>query len=649
MPKEKRLTDIQSSILKYYSSKPFNSLDHFVNSYLKNVSKSIEKPILRNMVIEMGLTFGTQPSNIIQIEQSIEDRLGCKRNNNTLKDSCVMFENDNEFVYGKVSGYDGKKDTIDYYYIKFDNPTQIYINGKLQTVKKLNNSISENFVKEAVQNFYNNSIRQKSATSKYYGSLDLDTIPIERDMCEIFCTSNNILYPPDLNTQLTLYIMYTQTFVLDVIHDFEYSTVGDIFIDNYIKNIKMVFRKLGINGDLSQIIKDVFNKWDEDPETSMQRNKGLEKDNADWYVTRIFFQRNYLRTQERLELVMQNILEKLKNDVYGIFQIYPRFSLSTLIQANNLKIEQMYKENLNTLMVFDVVGEASKTPILQSFIKSYLDLKNYSSFPRDDNGNPVTVSELLSLAHFYDKGSRENRFISDINHIKLFNNLDVTESFVFTDGNVKIPVTILKYQLIAKRFYHTTTAKYEEGDPIDTTAILKQFGENEWDTDNTNQNSATKFLKDKMNNKSDKEIIKLALFKFLGDKAKRDIAYQSKKINVIQNTLTDNFNVLFKSNDNLSAMIASLEIPGTIFTSNLTAEIGEGVEFMCVKNGSKLKQIIKNYDFEPIPYNKGQEKLNSRKRSNLGISSDLAVVSFGKKKGISLKQMNADIKYLLDL
>jgi len=475
-----------------------------------------------------------------------------------------------------------------------------------------------------------------------------DEMNIERDMYKVFLSTpfgNN----SNLNNQVKFYILYTQTFVYDAIHDFGIKKSGynrdefmKAWIYKYKKNIRQVIQNLygkSFSNDESNIkdqmsfhnyIKDTFFNY-------IEADNAKEEDQSDNFkVTQIFYVSssvnpwNLLNEQDILQEMITSILNILEIPVTPINQFkslgYP---LDTVIYYNSVDKETPREcKGKKVIIVTDSPGSAAKTQYLQQYIKS---LKHYRI--NDTMINP------LSIAHLYDSSPSDK--LGVVNNIEIFNNTEVYEYFTFHKDNTNKKITpIIRYSIKNKNKPTLTITNF-----LFTPVV--------WSSNESRVDELKKTISDSTI-KTPELYIKTGLFKTLGDKAKRDFLYgiKTKQIKI---TGFDNFIEIFLANDILSAMIGAIDFEGSIISgSNIGIELASGVEFLGVRNHNKLNtknQIINQRDLDdpPIPCTEPGETytyVTTREDQEVTSKKRRVQYNFGKNSKLSLKSINMDIKEL---
>jgi len=333
--------------------------------------------------------------------------------------------------------------------------------------------------------------------------------------------------------QLKFYILYTMTYILDILHDFVDKKIDNI-LGNVIKFYKEQIRDT-IKQIAPEIVKDkllntiinLFAYTNEERTTENQQkviaSRIIGKDGKPlriklsngFNITQIFEDNalNLLRTQDDLQEVMESIL-----DIFGIELTEIADSLEEAIKKNS---ELTF---FSKILIGQDVVITSKVSYLRRLLKKY-----YESGKQD-------IYFFKSIADKYDSSGKKSEILNHLPDFVVNGPLHITEQFTI-NGVTK---TIIEYKI------------------NDDSASITNF---------MNEKFSLKFDKSDIKSVSEKakssNNFKFLLFKTIGDKAKKDILYAIK-----QTPDPDHYPplIIFISNDILSAMIGTIFLPGSIVT-----------------------------------------------------------------------------------
>jgi hypothetical protein len=474
---------------------------------------------------------------------------------------------------------------------------------------------------------------------------------IKRDIYNIFKESTLGRENGNLHNQIKFFILYTQTYLLDAIHDFGVSTspdfrntVTETWVKVYKDYIIKVLKSLGItvNKSICEFLKEKY-----------FNSNTLE----DQYVTAVFCGNyNNLNSQDTLQQIMKSILQIMKMPVQPIIRFYNSGrALTRVIYYNSIiDKDKVSVEIKNTIIVNDVLPSFSKTNYIQNTINSFTENKEYK------------IANIIGTPHSYDSANKTDIFNIPNIDLKIETLLPIDEYFTFHDDNYsnQIKIPIIQYfikknkdntELNILNFFGTVYDKeyLEEG----TRSRVNQWqpeGQSITANLTTIINIMNKSINNNFKNYSDiqKEnfIILHTLFKTIGDKSKRDLLYVVKT--TTSQTVSDITNYIFISNDILSAMIGAIEFPGSIITGSSVNDkiLGSGVEALAIRSDSILETERQKLPSQaPEGAYSGIARGNEETGETGGEVTSALAQAFGKSKNISLKQINKLIKSIQKL
>jgi hypothetical protein len=408
-----------------------------------------------------------------------------------------------------------------------------------------------------------------------------------------------------LKNQFKFYMLYMQTYVLDIAHDFEDAkidrqNIGEyifyFFRDTYIEHIADVYNTLfgttiNTNQELKEIIKE---------EVLNVKGDYINPSN-EYNISQIFEGDAYklLKGQPFLVEVMDSIL-----NVMGMPRTeIPNFmTLDYTIFNNYLTKENSFNSSFikNVAISQDVIPSRSKSQLLRDLLSTLED-------------TPDIGFNITSIANKYDAGGKGSGILSFLTKYNFTDNLHVYEHFTFTiNGNqTRLNKDIIDYTIEHNQNVYTLTINSSiftnhiiSSSASDKTAVIQIIK----DSETTTINGVTYDYSQ-------------ALCKTIGDKAKRDFFYKfiDNKSIYFNQTLKGNINIyngskkrknytfysnedkiwtvpIFISNDILSAMIGSIFFEGSVISGSSfpPQKINENVEYLAVRNGSVLQSILKN-------------------------------------------------------
>ena len=566
-------------------------------------------------------------------------------------------------------------------------------------------------------------------------------IKIVRDLYSTFCDINfTDLEKQNLNKltnnsnflkdQLIFFLCYTQTYFIDILHDFGTSTsayrgnlleklmndyrkfvipVINIIGKEIIKNdgTKLVVTDIGLgenaevyldNNNIKQIsypnLYNVLNYLFPNFKRTTLPTDTIENSYDSW-VTSMFepyyssISNNMLITDDNLIDTMSSILFKLNIKILPIQKFSHVMHIPALISINKKGSVDSGPIDKNIIFSADCSPDRAKLSYLYSLVDN-LNNKRSSNIFNDFN--------RISLANTYDSGSTNITVLQGIPLDNNTENFEVNEFFTFRnlDNSIIKNYNIINYQLYKKKVFRTNPRNGKKTEGAGAELNLINFFGNSINYQNTV--SSINFLSGEMvkNVTNTDMLLKLALCKTIGDKAKRDFLYSIKNT---QYNGFENINI-FLANDILSSMIATIDFQGSlIFTNKVIGNKGkynEGVIYIGLRPGANkliewnnliiedfpllanlppnleltykqfnqiFEQNLQIQQLQLLPLNvlppeatvrKALSELSNafsilfgavRRRSS-EFYRESCVVQFGKKKN-KIKDIDSDIKYLL--
>ena len=359
----------------------------------------------------------------------------------------------------------------------------------------------------------------------------------------------------NLKDQLKFFILYTMTYILDILHNFTdqfYYYKGKLkyYIKFYKERILSVINTLYPTNQqtLDTLLDFICNLFDytdqriiENQQKSLvqvQYENPITSDKSrvilsnEFNIIQIFEENalDLLNGQKELQEVMESILDYIHLPPTHISDIAD--SLDEAVKINSDK-----NGNLPIFIAHDVV-DSSNSSYLRNLMKKYY----------NDNQNKDQLYLFNSIADKFDRSGKKAEFINHLRYYTLTGDLHVTEQFTFIGYNFRFD--IIDYSI---RFYRTppsaTITKFMNASMIDLKLV----------------DSDISHIISKMDkNKNEIHSRWYVLFKTIGAKAKRDILYGVKTSQVT--TLDPIPLIIFSANDILSAMTASILLPGSVIS-----------------------------------------------------------------------------------
>jgi hypothetical protein len=348
-----------------------------------------------------------------------------------------------------------------------------------------------------------------------------------------------------LEDQLKFYILYTMTYILDILHDF--VKVSKNILEQYIKfykeRILYVINTLYPTNQqtLDTLLDFICNLFDYTDQRIIENQQKLlvqaQYENPgtsdkiriilsnEFNITQIFESDalKKLNGQEELQEVMESILDYIHLPPTDISDIAD--SLDEAVKINSDK-----NDNLPIFIGHDVVV-SSKSSYLRKLMKKY-----YNTTKTDQ------LYFFNSIADKFDRSGKKAEVINHLRYYTLTGDLHVTEQFTFGRHP---PIDIIKYSILDYNRPSATITKF-----MDTSMNLT--------FNDSSISSVTKIINNNITNAW------YVLFKTIGDKAKRDILYGVKNSQVV--TLDSIPLIIFSANDILSSMTASILLPGSVIS-----------------------------------------------------------------------------------
>ena len=392
---------------------------------------------------------------------------------------------------------------------------------------------------------------------------------IEINIYDIFM-SLPISKDPSPNSLLKFYILYLQHYVFEIIHDFcikkglglgkdQQKELGEFYINEYkkfiIKLINYLNNSTVTDINLKDYIYALFGYGTDQVTIENNRASFAKKINVPfktsnkYNVTQIFETDAYKNLHGQLEL--QEITESIL-DMFGI-------PLTNILRKELLDdvIKKNQKKNIigNIYIANDIIPKKSKCGALMELFSRIKD----------------NIFNITSIADKYDAGNSNSVLLRHLNTTNYTSPLDVKEFIPGVDGTI---FTIMEYNInhtITKisNFLDTTlTLQIQNNSFVPT---IQELIETQNETQDLVDIDPGVTNSEIYKQATIKNVVKLinsknegyyALFKLLGDKAKRDFFYYFTK------TVGSNDLCIFYANDILSSSIASITIPGSVIVGD---------------------------------------------------------------------------------